>query len=137
LSISRVGSAAQYKAMRNVSGVLRLELAQYRECSTFALFASELDATTKNILRRGEILVELLKQNKACPVSAEFQFIMLLLGIKGVFDLSGVSTIEKTIKSLLSLLTNSNILLGLNLNEKVSYFDSIEKEIVLELKIER
>jgi len=134
LSISRVGSAAQYKAMRAISGVLRLELAQYRECAAFAFFASELDDTTKNILQRGEVLVSLLKQKKASPVPAEFQFILLFLGIKGVFDSYNLNTIEKTVNFLLFMLSTTNILLGLNLNKKIDCFSIIKQQIISVIK---
>jgi len=130
LSISRVGSKAQYLSMRAVSSVLRLELAQYRECSSFVLFASELDPTTKNILHRGERLVELLKQKKGCPVPIDFQLILLLLATNGMFDKIAVSSIENTVIKIFSLLNSTNILLGLDIINKVKFCPLFKKGLI-------
>jgi F-type H+-transporting ATPase subunit alpha len=87
LSVSRVGSAAQTKAMKQVSGSLKLELAQFREVETFSLFASELDAPTRFILNRGFRLVELLKQELGSPLNIHTQIIRLFSGMTGVLDM--------------------------------------------------
>jgi len=81
LSVSRVGSAAQNLAIKKIAGSLKLELAQYREILAFAQFGSDLDETTKNLLFRGNLLTELLKQNKYVPINIEYQFLILYSGI--------------------------------------------------------
>ncbi len=86
LSVSRVGSAAQIKAMKQVAGKIKLELAQYREMAAFAQFASDLDATTQALLARGARLTELLKQPQYKPVPVEEQVISLFAGTRGYLD---------------------------------------------------
>merc|ERR1712084_11379 len=86
LSVSRVGSAAQTKAMKQVSGTLKLELAQYREVAAFAQFGSDLDAATQHLLNRGEKLVELLKQNQYVPMPFQDQVICIYSGVRGYLD---------------------------------------------------
>jgi F-type H+-transporting ATPase subunit alpha len=86
VSVSRVGGAAQIKAMKEVAGSLRLDLSQYRELEAFAAFASDLDATSKAQLERGARLVELLKQPQYQPLSVEEQVVAVFLGTKGHLD---------------------------------------------------
>ena len=86
LSVSRVGSAAQTKAMRQVAGSLKLELAQYREVAAFAQFGSDLDQSTQNLLRKGALLTELLKQPQYKPLPVQYQAVLLYLGVKGFLD---------------------------------------------------
>ena len=86
LSVSRVGGAAQIKAMKKVAGTLRLDLAQYRELAAFAQFGSDLDKATQRRLTRGERLVELLKQPQYKPMAAEDQVVSLYCGTKGYLD---------------------------------------------------
>jgi F-type H+-transporting ATPase subunit alpha len=86
LSISRVGGAAQVKAMKAVAGSLRIDLAQYRELASFAQFGAELDESTRNQIRRGERLVELLKQQQYEPMAVEHQVLQIYAGISGVLD---------------------------------------------------
>ena len=86
LSVSKVGSAAQLKAMKQVAGTLKLELAQYREVAAFAQFGSDLDAATQQQLNRGSRLVELLKQNQFVPLPIENQIVMVFAGDKGYLD---------------------------------------------------
>lgn len=86
LSVSRVGSAAQIKAMKQVAGTIKLELAQYREMAAFAQFASDLDASTQKLLNRGARLTELLKQPQFDPLPVEEQVISLFAGVKGYLD---------------------------------------------------
>jgi proton translocating ATP synthase F1 alpha subunit len=86
LSVSRVGSAAQIKAMKQVAGSLKLELAQYREVAAFAQFGSDLDAATQHLLNRGEKLTELLKQKQYVPMIAEEQVCILYAGVRGFLD---------------------------------------------------
>jgi F-type H+-transporting ATPase subunit alpha len=86
ISVSRVGSAAQIKAMKQVAGRIKLELAQYREMAAFAQFASDLDATTQALLARGARLTELLKQPQFKPVPVEEQVVAIFAGTRGYLD---------------------------------------------------
>ncbi|MEM7026014.1 MAG: F0F1 ATP synthase subunit alpha, partial [Pseudomonadota bacterium] len=86
LSVSRVGSAAQVKAMRQVAGRIKLELAQYREMAAFAQFASDLDAATQRLLSRGSRLTELLKQEQYKPMSVAMQVCVVYAGVHGYLD---------------------------------------------------
>merc|ERR1719345_718744 len=86
LSVSRVGSAAQIKAMKQLAGSLKLELAQYREVAAFAQFGSDLDASTQQFLNRGEKLTELLKQKQFVPIPVEEQVCILYAGVRGFLD---------------------------------------------------
>jgi F-type H+-transporting ATPase subunit alpha len=86
LSVSRVGSAAQIKAMKQVAGSIKLELAQYREMEAFSQFASDLDASTQRLLARGSRLTELLKQAQYSPMPVEEQVVSLFIGVKGFLD---------------------------------------------------
>ena len=84
--MSRVGGAAQVKAMKKVSGTLKLELAQYRDMQAFAMFASDLDAASKQQLTRGARLMELLKQGQYSPFPVEDQVVSIWMGTKGYLD---------------------------------------------------
>ncbi len=86
LSVSRVGGSAQIKAMRQVAGQLRLDLAQYNELAAFAQFASELDKTSQQKLQRGQRMVELLKQNQYAPMDVAKQVIVIFAGVRGFLD---------------------------------------------------
>ena len=86
LSVSRVGSAAQVKAMRQVAGRIKLELAQYREMAAFAQFGSDLDAATQRLLNRGARLTELLKQDQFAPMAVEEQVVSIFSGVRGYLD---------------------------------------------------
>jgi len=86
LSVSRVGGAAQIKAMKQVAGMLRLDLAQYREMEAFAQFASELDESTRRLLIRGERMVEILKQDQYQPMPVEEQIAVIFVGVNGYLD---------------------------------------------------
>ncbi|MGL5784212.1 MAG: F0F1 ATP synthase subunit alpha [Alphaproteobacteria bacterium] len=86
LSVSRVGSAAQTKAMKQVAGRLKLELAQYREMAAFSQFASDLDASTQQLLHRGSRLTELLKQPKYAPLPVAEQVVLMFAGVRGYLD---------------------------------------------------
>lgn len=92
LSVSRVGGAAQIKAMKSVAGTLRLDLAQYRELAAFAQFASDLDKATKAQLDRGQRLTEILKQGQYVPLPVEKQVMAIYLGTKGYLDDVAVKT---------------------------------------------
>jgi F-type H+-transporting ATPase subunit alpha len=104
LSVSRVGGAAQIKAMKQVAGQLRLDLAQYREMAAFAQFGSDLDAATQAQLSRGERLVELLKQDQYKPLSAVQQVISLFSGVRGLLDDIKVGDIKRFESGLLNFM---------------------------------
>jgi F-type H+-transporting ATPase subunit alpha len=95
LSVSRVGSAAQIKAMKQVAGKMKLELAQYREMAAFSQFGSDLDAATQQLLNRGAQLTELLKQKQYSPMSAEDQVVSVFSGVRGFLDKLMTSEIPK------------------------------------------
>ena len=86
ISVSRVGSAAQIKAMKQVAGSIKLELAQFREMEAFAQFGSDLDASTQKLLNRGARLTELLKQNQYSPMPVEEQVVAIFAGVRGYLD---------------------------------------------------
>jgi len=101
LSVSRVGSAAQVKAMKQVSGGIKLDLAQYREMAAFAQFASDLDPATQKLLARGERLTELLKQDQYSPMPVAEQVVSIYAGTKGYLDGIGVRDVQRFEKSLI------------------------------------
>nr|YP_009138086.1 ATP synthase F1 subunit alpha [Lobosphaera incisa]AKF78644.1 ATP synthase F1 subunit alpha [Lobosphaera incisa] len=101
LSVSRVGSAAQLKAMKQVAGTLKLELAQYREVAAFAQFGSDLDAATQYLLNRGARLTEMLKQPQFQPMEIERQVVVVYAATKGYLDKISVSSIGSFEKALL------------------------------------
>jgi F-type H+-transporting ATPase subunit alpha len=102
LSVSRVGSAAQIKAMKQVAGRIKLELAQYREMAAFSQFASDLDASTQKLLARGARLTELLKQPQYRPVAVEDQVISIFAGVRGYLDGIAIGKIGAFERQLLS-----------------------------------
>jgi len=101
LSVSRVGSAAQFKGMKQVSGSLKLNLAQYREMETFSQFGSDLDAAARAILDRGDRFVEMLKQIKYNPYPAGLQISVLFVGHHNLLDLLEIDLIERFEKNLI------------------------------------
>jgi len=107
LSVSRVGSAAQRKAMKQVSGTLKLELAQYREVAAFAQFGSDLDAATQHLLNRGARLQEMLKQNQYVPMPFQDQVVCIYAGTRGFLDKLAVSDVGPYQEKLLAY-TKSN-----------------------------
>ena len=127
LSVSRVGSAAQTKAVKKVAGSIKLELAQYREMAAFAQFGSDLDASTQRLLNRGSKLTELLKQKQYSPMSVAEQVISVFCGVKGYLDdidLKDLSEFENKI------LTKCN-------SENPEIFDAIKKTGKLEEETEK
>ncbi len=108
LSVSRVGSAAQIKAMKQVAGTMKLELAQYREVAAFAQFGSDLDASTQYTLNRGSKLTELLKQPQYSPMPAELQVVVLYSGVRGYLDQIEVSKVASYEKGLIETFTSSH-----------------------------
>ncbi|MCH1428125.1 MAG: F0F1 ATP synthase subunit alpha [Alphaproteobacteria bacterium] len=107
LSVSRVGSAAQIKAMKQVAGSIKLELAQYREMAAFAQFASDMDASTRQLLERGARLTELLKQPQYSPMPIEEQVSVLFAGVNGYLDKIALGDIGRFESGLLDTLRGS------------------------------
>ena len=108
ISVSRVGGAAQTKAMKSIAGTLRLDLAQFRELEAFAKFGSDLDESTLQQLNRGKIMVEILKQNQYVPMSVANQIAILYAGVNGYLDNVGIENINKYEKELVEYLAANN-----------------------------
>ena len=108
LSVSRVGSAAQTKAMKKVAGSIKLELAQYREMAAFAQFGSDLDASTQKLLNRGSKLTELLKQNQYSPMTIAEQVVSIFMGVNGYLDDLELNLIKDFEKDLFELIKSSH-----------------------------
>ena len=107
LSVSRVGSAAQTKAMKKVAGKLRLDLAQYRELAAFAQFGSDLDEATQKQINRGSRLTELLKQDQFQPLKMEEQVVALYAGVNGYLDDIAVTSVKAFEKGLVEYLESN------------------------------
>ena len=122
LSVSRVGSAAQIKAMKQVAGSIKLELAQYREMAAFAQFASDMDASTRQLLERGARLTELLKQPQYSPMPVEEQVVVLFAGVNGYLDKIALTDIGRFESGLLDALRGSGkeILDNIRAENKIS-----------------
>jgi len=124
LSVSRVGSAAQIKAMKQVAGTLKLELAQYREVAAFAQFGSDLDVATQQQLNRGEKLTELLKQNQFVPMPASEQVCVLYAGVRGYLDKLATSDIGEFEQLYLSHLRSKHADVIADIHEKGALSDA-------------
>mgnify|MGYP001231438499 FL=1 len=128
LSVSRVGSAAQTKAMKKIAGPVKLELAQYREMAAFAQFASDLDASTKQLLERGARLVEILKQGQYSPLTVPEQVVSIYAGVRGYLDKIGVKDVVNFESEILNeIRTNHSDLLESIANEKELSKESDDK----------
>src|SRR6266498_5618265 len=134
LSVSRVGGNAQIKAMKQVAGSLRLDLAQYRELAAFAQFGSDLDKATQAQLARGRRLVELLKQPQFAPMDVELQVALIFAATNGYIDDVPVERIKKFEAELLSFIENSHPGVLQNLREKKAVTDEIQKDLEQSLK---
>ncbi len=129
LSVSRVGGAAQIKAMKQVSGTLRLDLAQYREMAAFAQFGSELDKTTRAQLARGERMVELLKQDQYQPCPVEHQVIAIFAGTNGYVDDISTSDIRKFEKELMKFVDAKYENIRKEIKEKKTLDDDLKAKL--------
>ena len=123
LSVSRVGSAAQLKAMKQVCGSLKLELAQYREVAAFAQFGSDLDASTRALLNRGARLTEVLKQDQYCPLPVEQQVVLLFSAVKGYLDKLSLAQVAGYQEALLQRVDTNTLT---QIREKKVLDDSLE-----------
>ena len=130
ISVSRVGGAAQVKAMRQVAGSLRLELAQFRALAAFAQFGSDLDAASQRQLTRGRALVELLKQKQFSPLPMEKQVLSLFAGTNGFIDDLPLDRIQPFEAELFRYCENTGSQVLATLREKKEISDDLKKEIV-------
>ncbi len=130
LSVSRVGSAAQAKAMKQVAGSIKLELAQYREMEAFAQFASDLDASTQQLLARGARLIEVLKQPQFSPYSMEEQVVSLFSGVNGFLDEVKIQDIVRFEQMLLDNIREK----GLDILSAIRTEEAISEETEKKLK---
>ena len=122
LSVSRVGSAAQVKAMKQVAGSIKLELAQYREMEAFSQFASDLDAATQRLLARGARLTELLKQGQFSPYPMEEQVFAIYAGVNGFVDGVAVKDITRLEAGLMAAIRDKgqDILIAIRTEQEIS-----------------
>jgi len=131
LSVSRVGSAAQTKAMKKVAGSIKLELAQYREMAAFAQFGSDLDVTTQKLLNRGSKLTELLKQDQYSPMTVAQQVIAVFSGVRGFLDKMELSEIKNFEKQVYEEIQSSNQEIIDSINNTGKLEEKIEKQLTL------
>ncbi|MEK7523886.1 MAG: F0F1 ATP synthase subunit alpha [Patescibacteria group bacterium] len=129
LSVSRVGSAAQTKAMKKVAGRLRLDLAQYRELAAFAQFGSDLDPATKKQLDRGRTLTELLKQGQYAPLSMEKEVALLYAGVNGHLDHLSIEQLADFPKKFLNYLENVDRHLLKEIKEKKEITPEVDEQL--------
>jgi F-type H+-transporting ATPase subunit alpha len=129
LSVSRVGGAAQVKAMKQVAGQLRLDLAQYREMAAFAQFGSDLDAATQAQLFRGERLVEILKQDQYKPFSVAQQVISIFSGVRGLLDDIKADDVKKFEIGLLSFIEDKHKDVITTIEKEKKLDDAMEEKL--------
>ena len=129
ISVSRVGGSAQIKAMRQVAGSLRMDLAQFRELEAFAQFGSDLDKATQNQLNRGQRLVELLKQPQYQPMTAEKQVTALYAGTRGFLDKYDVAAIGDYEKQLFEFIESKYSDILNEIKEKKEISDELDEKI--------
>ncbi len=129
LSVSRVGSAAQIKAMKQVAGKIKLELAQYREMEAFAQFASDLDPATQKLLARGARLTQLLKQPQYSPLTVEEQVVVIYAGTRGYLDNVPVNKVSAYETDMLGELRSAGASILAAIKDKKALDDKIEGEI--------
>jgi F-type H+-transporting ATPase subunit alpha len=127
--VSRVGSAAQVKAMKQVAGRIKLELAQYREMASFAQFASDLDPATQRLLARGARLTELLKQPQFAPMAVEDQVVSIFAGTRGYLDKVALNDVNRFEAAMLSELRQRQPGVPEAIRTKREISAEIEKEL--------
>ena len=139
ISVSRVGSAAQIKAMKQVAGSIKLELAQFREMEAFSQFASDLDATTQRLISRGRRLTELLKQPQYAPLAVEEQVAVIYAGVKGYLDNVKVEDVSRYEQELLSSLRGKGaaILAGIRTDKQIKPDNEAQLKALLEAQSKR
>ena len=129
ISVSRVGGNAQIKAMRQIAGSLRLDLAQYRSLAAFAQFGSDLDKVSQAQLSRGQRLVEILKQGQYAPLTVEKQVIVIYAATSGYLDSLEVADCLPFEQGLLRFIENSHPSLGKKIADKKQIDDSLKAEL--------
>ena len=137
LSVSRVGSAAQTKAMKKVAGSIKLELAQYREMAAFAQFGSDLDVSTQKLLNRGSKLTELLKQNQYSPLTVAEQVVSIFTGVSGYLDDIELNKIKKFESDLLEKISNQHPDILENINTSGKLEDEIKNKLVEIIELQK
>jgi len=130
LSVSRVGGSAQIKAMKQVAGSLRLDLAQYREMAAFAQFGSELDKTTQAQLARGSRMVEILKQDQYRPMPVDLQIVVIFAGVNGYVDDIPVAEIQKFQQALIRHVEEAQA----DLRKELAAKKKLDDELIAKLK---
>lgn len=123
LSVSRIGSAAQVRAMKDVAGSLKLQLAQFREIEAFVSFASDLDSTTLEILARGLRLIELLKQKRFSPLSVQQQIVLIFAGLQGYLDEIPIEKISAVKQNLINVSVEGSKEFSIDVHKKASISD--------------
>ena len=134
LSVSRVGSAAQTKAMKKVAGSIKLELAQYREMAAFAQFGSDLDASTQKLLNRGSKLTELLKQDQFSPMAVAQQVIAVFSGVRGFLDNVEIKNIKSIEKQIYESVKSSNPEIVDEINNTGKLDEETDKKLTLAIE---
>jgi len=129
LSVSRVGSSAQIKAMKQVAGSIKLELAQYREMEAFSQFASDLDAATQKLLARGVRLTQLLKQGQYSPLPIEEQVVSVFAGVNGYLDDIPADAVNRFEESLLSEMRSTESALLAQIRDEKAISDDIKAKL--------
>jgi F-type H+/Na+-transporting ATPase subunit alpha len=129
ISVSRVGGNAQIKAMRQVAGALRLDMAQYRELAAFSQFGSELDKATQAQLARGQRLTEVLKQGQLEPLPVEKQVLSILAATSGVMDGVDVAQVQRFERELLQFIDTNQQALLQKVREKKAFDDTLKQEV--------
>ena len=129
LSVSRVGSAAQIKAMKQVAGTIKLELAQYREMEAFSQFASDLDAITQRLLARGSRLAELLKQPQYVPLPVEEQVVVIFAGVRGYLDGIDLADVGRFEAQLLERVRGQHVDILQGIREQGEISQEVEKKL--------
>ena len=128
-SVSRVGSSAQTKCMKQVAGHIKLELAQYREMASFAQFASDLDSSSKKLIARGERLTELLKQPQYSPMTVEEQVISIFIGVHGFLDSLPLNLVGRFEKYVLEKVKSEQLGLLTEIRDKKQLSDDMKKTL--------
>jgi F-type H+-transporting ATPase subunit alpha len=129
LSVSRVGSAAQVKAVKEVAGTIKLALAQYREMEAFAQFGSDLDAATQQLLNRGVRLTELLKQDQYVPMPVEEQVVSIFAGVRGFLDRIEVDQIGRFEQELLNEIREKKPEILASIRDTGDLADDVDKQL--------
>ena len=133
LSVSRVGSAAQVKAMKQVAGSIKLELAQYREMAAFAQFASDMDASTRQLLDRGARLTELLKQPQYSPMPIEEQVVSIFAGVNGYLDKIALADVGRFEEGFLNHMRGAGANVLKIIRDEKAVSDDTKEKLVAEL----